>query len=203
MNKIKLLKEELNNRHVSFYTREGGKLKRYDMNTNKKWINDNVDSTWNNPNIDQFISGFDFVSSSFVNVYVENILWDEVNGFSDNAVEYDKQEINKCEDTLKFISGSWNNIMNKRSNASKIFRINKRSEKHKSSSYLSFDGKGINFDAHYEFDDYIGETHYHIFIPCSYIKQHMSKYFNKQYFGLIHEKYILQYIENHVNDVCI
>ena len=78
---------------------------------------------YKNYTIDQFISGFDFVSSSFVNIPISVILWDKLNKFSDIANAKDINEINLCEKTLKFIGKSHNFF--KRNNKPKVFKIYK------------------------------------------------------------------------------
>lgn len=204
--RIQLLKNTLKNRHLSFYTDDHGELKRYDIISNKKWINSNIDKEWRNCEDNIFaITGFDFVSMSLVEIISQNVIWDELNEYYDNCPDYLKRKIKTCEDTLNFISDSWwdaqdNKNIPKNTNK-KTFKIYKKSEKRKNSSYYSFELCGIHYsDRYFVFDDVINDNHYHILIPSKYIAEYCRINCRRNY-GIIHQKYILNYIEGHQNTI--
>lgn len=202
LERIKQLKEKLNSKHVSFYTNELGKLKRYDMNSNEQWIRQNINPEWRNPNINAYISGFDFVSMSIVNVRPDWILWDSINGFYDTAPEWFRQCINRNEKIFELVPDSWKNYFGART--PKMFKIHNHSEKNKNSDLYSFEGGGLYiYNSLYKFDGEINGTHYEIIIPSDYINKHTNKFFNNQGFGLISKQDLLTYINECNNKVLV
>lgn len=202
LDRIKQLKSELVKRHISFYTDEDGKVKRYDINSNQKWIKTNIDQSWKNDNNQYLIKGFDFVSSSLVEVDASKIIYDTLcNEFYDGTNFYIKGIVKDCEKTLKLISDSWFDCVQNSNRPKPQYRINKQSEKYKGSPFFSFSGKGLHRNANYAFNDTIDGVHYNILIPSSYIRDNYANYFETKYYGLISKRAILDYINKHKNDL--
>lgn len=200
------LKENMTKRHVCCYCRDDkGKLIRYDANCNEEFIHKEIDKDWKQFELDIAFSCFDFVSMSIKTIYLNQILWDEINGFYSKATEEDKIEIENCQNTLQLISDSWYRTVTKirKTNSKNLepYRICKRSEKNLSKKPKQF---SLNYfevqrqDKPFLFDDIIGDIHYEMIIPAKYIKEHAKEFLNPKtgsIYSLILEKDILEYIQ--------
>lgn len=200
------LKENMTKRHVSCYCRDNkGKLIRYDSNCNKDFIHKEVDKDWEQIESQIAFSCFDFVSMSIKTIYLNKILWDEINGFYSKATEEDKIEIENCQNTLQLISDSWYRTVTKIRKPNSInlepYKICKRSEKNIMKKVKQF---SLNYfevqrqDKPFLFDDVIGDIHYKMIIPAKYIKEHAKEFLNPKtgsIYSLIFEKDILEYIQ--------
>lgn len=179
---FKILTKE---RHIRFYyyiVNNGlKKVQLGDVVTNRLWINQNISESFISENtIDCFICGYDSCLRKIIIINESDVIWDEINGFYDNIPVWDKQEVERIENKIRFIgNGSYYGVKDPiySKTQSKLAKFSKR--RNKDSHNFSISIKDINNGNDFMFDDYINDEYFNGIIPFDYVFKHKTGFYPK------------------------